>query len=188
MDTGRPSEFVEASRVEQFMALYSSHQRRLYLYTLALLPVSPDAEDVFQESNLVLWQKFDEYQAGTNFFAWACKIIRYKVLQYREKATRSVAVLDPDILDRLAGVAVAEMEQIDEFYSRTLNDCMARLSANDQELMQHRYTAGMAVQAIAAAMHRSPNAVSQSMGRIRRLLLDCINSALNDQSWSGGKL
>ena len=68
MDTQRPSDPVDASRVEQFMALYSSHQRRLYLYTLTLLPTSLDAEDVFQDANLVLWRKFDQYQAGTNFF------------------------------------------------------------------------------------------------------------------------
>ena len=64
---------------------------------------------------------------------------------------------------------------------------MARLSAADRELMHHRYAAGMTVQAIAAALHRSPNAVSQSMGRIRRLLLDCINNAVNDRNRSGGE-
>ena len=42
-----------------------------------------DAEDVLQEANLVLWRKFDQYQEGTNFFAWACQIIRYEVLKYQ---------------------------------------------------------------------------------------------------------
>jgi RNA polymerase sigma-70 factor, ECF subfamily len=186
MDAERPSEPVEASRVEQFMALYSSHQRRLYLYTLTLLPAAVDAEDVFQEANLVLWRKFDQYQAGTNFFAWACKIIRYMVLKHREKLPRAVTLLDPDVLDRLAEVAVAQVEHLDEFHRQALVDCMARLSDGDRELMQHRYVAAMTVQAIAAAMHRSPNAVSQSMGRIRRLLLDCINKAVNDRNRPGG--
>lgn len=88
------SHSVEARRVEQFMALYSSHQRRLYLYTTTLLPAASDADDIFQEANLVLWQKFDQYEDGTNFFAWACKIIRYKVLQHREKKARAVEILD----------------------------------------------------------------------------------------------
>ena len=181
------SQFVRAARVEQFMTLYSSHQKRLYLYALTLLPTSSEADDVIQDANLVLWQKFDEFEANTNFFAWACKIIRLKVLQYREKTRRHVAVLDPDILDGVANAAVEQVEHDEERYGQALHDCMARLSANDQELMRCRYTIGMAVQAIAAAVHRSPNAVSQSMGRIRRILLDCISSAIDDPRRSGVK-
>jgi RNA polymerase sigma-70 factor, ECF subfamily len=181
MDIGGQSEPVDAGMVEQFMALYSSHQRRLYLYALTLLPASVDAEDVFQEANLVLWRKFDHYRPDTNFFAWACSIIRYEVLKCREKASRAATLLDPDVLDRLAKVAVDQVEHLDEFHRRALVDCAARLSDGDRELMRQRYATGMAVQAMAAAMNRSPNAISKSLGRIRRLLLDCINNSVNDR-------
>ena len=96
---------AEVRRGEQFMALYSGHQRRLYLYTMTLLPASVDAEDVLQETNLVLWRKFDQYQPGTNFFAWACRITRYEVLKYRERRARAARLLDPDVFDQLAEVA-----------------------------------------------------------------------------------
>ena len=187
MDTRRQPDSVETQRVEQFMALYSSHQRRLYLYAITLLPDSVDAEDVLQEANLVLWRKFDQYRQGTNFFAWACQIIRYEVLKYREKHTRSASLLDPDVLDRLAEVAVAEVEHLDEFHRRALIDCMARLSPGDRELMRQRYAEAMAVWAMAAAMNRSPNAVSQALGRVRRLLVDCINSSVQDQDRQGDR-
>jgi RNA polymerase sigma-70 factor (ECF subfamily) len=182
----QPPESVDTRRVEQFMALYSGHQRRLYLYTLALIPAASDAEDVFQDANLVLWQKFGQYQEGTNFFAWACKIIRYKVLQHREKVTRAAAILDPDVLDRLADVAATQLEHRDDFDRQILVDCVAKLNAADQELMRQRYTLGMAVQAIAVAMKRSPNAISQTVGRVRRLLLACINKSINDAGRAGG--
>ena len=110
------------------MALYSSHQRRLYLYTVTLLCGSVDAEDVFQEANLVLWQKFHQYEEGTNFFAWACQIIRNKAMKHREKRARAAQLLDPDVLDRLADLAVEEVEHLDEFHRRMLMDCMGRLS------------------------------------------------------------
>lgn len=181
MDIKRRSEPVDAGQVEQFMALYSSHQRRLYLYTLTLLPASVDAEDLLQEATLVLWRKFSQYRPDTNFFAWACSIIRYEVLKYREKHARAAALLDPDVLDCLANAAVEQVEHLDEFHRRALGDCMARLSDGDRELMQQRYSAGLAVQAMAAAMNRSPNAVSKSLGRIRRLLLDCIAGTVHDQ-------
>ena len=85
MDEGAQTGSDEVRRGEEFMALYSGHQRRLYLYVMTLLPASVDAEDVLQETNLVLWRKFDQYLPGTNFFAWACQITRYEVLKYRER-------------------------------------------------------------------------------------------------------
>jgi RNA polymerase sigma-70 factor (ECF subfamily) len=186
MDDGRRSDAPEVLRGEQFMTLYSGHQRRLYLYTMTLLPASVDAEDVLQETNLVLWRKFDQYQPGTNFFAWACQITRYEVLKYRERRARAAKLLDPDVFDQLAEVAVSQVEHLDEFHRRALVDCMDRLSAADRSLMGQRYAEAMEVRAIAAAMNRSPNAVSKSLGRIRRLLLDCINSDANIQKQQGG--
>ena len=182
MDTDQRREPGEMGRGEQFLALYSSHQRRLYLYTMTLLPVSVDAEDVLQEANLVLWRKFDQYQPGTNFFAWACRIVRFEVLKYREKHARAARLLDPDVLDQLADMAVEQVEQFDEFHRRALVDCMDRLSPADRELMHQRYAEAMAVQAMAVAMNRSPNAVSKSLGRIRRLLLDCIDATINSDN------
>jgi RNA polymerase sigma-70 factor, ECF subfamily len=188
MDEGRGSETTEVQRGEQFMALYSGHQRRLYLYTMTLLPASVDAEDVLQEANLVLWRKFDQYELGTNFFAWACQIIRYEVLKYRERRARATLFLDPDVFDQLANVAVSQVEHLDEFHRRALVDCMERLSDGDRDLMQQRYSEAMQVQTIAAAMNRSPNAVSKSLGRIRRLLLDCINDDVNVRQRQGNTL
>jgi RNA polymerase sigma-70 factor, ECF subfamily len=176
MDEERRTDPSEVRRGEQFMTLYSGHQRRLYLYTMTLLPAAVDAEDVLQETNLVLWRKFDQYQPGTNFFAWACQITRFEVLKYREKRARAAMLLDPDVFDQLAEVAIKQVEHLDESHRRALVDCMDRLSAGDRDLMRKRYAEAMAVQAIAAAMNRSPNAVSKSLGRIRRLLLECINS------------
>lgn len=182
MDTGHKPQSVDAGRVEQFMALYSSHQRRLYLYAITLLPDAVDAEDILQEANLVLWRKFEQYRQGTNFFAWACRIIRYEVLKHREKRARTAGLLDPDVLDRLAEVAVAEVEHLDEQHRRSLIDCMSKLNQGDRELMRQRYAEAMAVKKMAEAMNRSPNAVSQSLGRIRRLLLDCIEQSVKEGS------
>jgi RNA polymerase sigma-70 factor (ECF subfamily) len=176
MDDGGRSDASEVRRGEQFMTLYSGHQRRLYLYTMTLLPASVDAEDVLQQTNLVLWRKFDEYRPGTNFFAWACQITRYEVLKYRERRARAAKLLDPDVFDQLADVAIDHVEHLDEFHRLALLDCMQRLSPADRDLMRRRYAEAAEVRAIAADMNRSPNAVSKSLGRIRRLLLDCINS------------
>jgi RNA polymerase sigma-70 factor (ECF subfamily) len=180
----------EASETERFMALYSSHHRQLYLYTVTLLCGSADSEDVLQEANLVLWQKFHQYQEGTNFFAWACCIIRYKAMEYcrnRRKGPRAARLLDPDVLDHWADLAAEQIDHFDESYHRTLIDCMGRLSPGDQDLMRQRYAEAMPVQAMAAALDRSPNAISQSLGRVRQLLFDCISSKLGGADHDGNE-
>lgn len=134
---------------------------------------------MLQDATLVLWRKFDEYRCGTNFFAWACKIIRFKVLKYRDKHTQAARLLDPNVFDHLAELAVEHVESLDEFYRQALEDCMLRLTTADHELIRHRYFEAMTVRAMAAAMNRSPSAVSKSLCRVRRLLLDCINSDEN---------
>jgi RNA polymerase sigma-70 factor (ECF subfamily) len=96
----------------------------------------------------------------------------------RRKGARAVRLLDPDVLDRWADLAAEQIDHFSESYYRTLTDCMDRLDPGDQELMRQRYTEVMPVQAMAAAMGRSPNAVSQSLGRVRQLLFDCIRSKL----------
>lgn len=183
------SESVDAGKIERFMVLYSSHQRRLYLYILTLLPASVDADDVIQEANLVLWRKFDQYEPGTNFFAWACQIVRYEVLKHRERRrTQAAMLLDPDVIDSLADAAQEQIDGVDDRHRQLLLDCMARLTNGDRELMRRRYTVGMTVQAIAAAAQRSPNAISKSLGRIRRLLLDCVTGVTNGEKPEGKKL
>jgi RNA polymerase sigma-70 factor, ECF subfamily len=163
-----------------FMALYSAHQRRLFHYVAGLLPNAADADEVFQEVNLVLWENFSQYREGTNFFAWACTIARHRVLQHREKHARAAKLLDPEVLDQLADLAPEAIQRFDRLQRQSMLDCIAELSPGDQELLQQRYAEAVAVQAIAAALNRSANAVSKSLGRIRRLLLACINAKLND--------
>ena len=99
---------------------------------------------------------------------------------------RAAKLLDPDVFDQLAEVAVSQVEHLDEFHRRALVDCMDRLSAADWESHGATICRGDGGPAIAAAMNRSPNAVSKSLGRIRRLLLDCINSDANIQKQQGG--
>ena len=170
-----------------FMALYSAHQRRLFHYVAGLLPNAADADEVFQEVNLVLWQEFGRYQDGTNFFAWACSIARHRVLQYRERHARAAKLLAPEVLDQLVALVPEEVEPFDLLQRQSMLDCIARLSPDDQAMLRWRYLDAVAVQAIAAAMNRSANAVSQSLGRIRRLLLRCINTKLGSVDQRGGR-
>ena len=70
----------------EFVRLYTASSRRIYTYILTLLPNRTDAEDVFQDVSVLLWEKFPEFTPGTQFSAWACRIAYFKALSFGRAA------------------------------------------------------------------------------------------------------
>ena len=56
-------------RSDDFAQLLAEHQTRLFGYIYAIIPNMTDAEDVYQDTVLTLWQRFNDYQVGTNLRA-----------------------------------------------------------------------------------------------------------------------
>ncbi len=72
--------------VEEFVRLLMANERRLLAYILTLLPHVADAQDVLQETSIVLWRKFGEYRPGSDFTAWAYRVAHNMVRNYRAKS------------------------------------------------------------------------------------------------------
>src|ERR1035437_1121331 len=58
-------------RTEDFMELYASCEHRLYTYIVMLIGDPVDARDILQDTALILWQKYDQFDRSKPFFAWA---------------------------------------------------------------------------------------------------------------------
>ena len=171
----------DPTRVGEFVELYTAHYPRLQFYLMALLPSASDAADVLQETSLVLWKKFDSFQSGTNFYAWACKIARLQALKYRDRQARSARVFDLNVLEKLAAdAATVESETLETLAA--LNECMEHLRQSDLLLIRKRYQPQVTVKRMAEEVGRSANSLSKSLGRIRRVLLDCVERRLVRQS------
>src|SRR5688572_23508061 len=46
---------------QQFLRLFLENERRIYAFIVSILPNLSDAEDVLQETSLILWQKFAQF-------------------------------------------------------------------------------------------------------------------------------
>ena len=68
-----------------FGRLFVRDEARIYGYIRSLVVHRADAEDLLQETASVLWQKFHEFQPGSNFLAWAMSIARFQVRHFRRK-------------------------------------------------------------------------------------------------------
>jgi len=164
----------------EFVQLLTSHQRRLYLYILTLLPDPNDAEDVLSDDSTLLWSKSDEFEPGTNFTAWAYRVAHFEVLAFRKRSAREPRYFSDDLLDTFA----TEQDDRDEQYEDRLSAmrvCMTKSKPADRELIARRYMPGVSVADIASESGRSSGSIYRSLERIRTALLECIRRRLAAQ-------
>ncbi len=161
----------------EFVQEFTRHQRRLYLYILAQVGRPTDAEEILQETNLVVWRKADRFTPGTSFFAWSSRIATFEVLKHRERRGREKLRFTPEFIDAIARDAAEASENWEE-RRRALSACLGKLRPRDRELVERRYAPGENGKSVAEDLGRPINAVYQSLGRIRRTLMECVNRQL----------
>jgi RNA polymerase sigma-70 factor (ECF subfamily) len=60
-----------------FVELYLRHQRSIYAFISRLVQNYDESEDLLQKTGLVLWRKFNQFEPGTDFLAWARQIAKF---------------------------------------------------------------------------------------------------------------
>lgn len=164
-------------RVEEFVRLLGQNQRRVYLYVMCLVPNRTDAEEIVQETNLVLWREFGTFRPGSNFAAWACKVAFNRVLAWRKKRQRDRLEFSPAFLEAVADEAATGADYLEE-RSAALSGCVAKLPEDQRDLLRRRYVEGHAIEAISSAVGRTVEAVYRALSRIRQVLHECVTRTL----------
>ena len=148
MDADRESLQTSAGDLDQatpnadFVALLATCQRPIFLYAMSLLGNVDDAEEVVQESGLVLWKKFQEFQPGTDFIRWACQIARYQSLKVRARRFRGPQVFSNEFLAMIATASEEKTQAELESRRQALSQCLQELKAADRELIARRTRKG----------------------------------------------
>jgi RNA polymerase sigma-70 factor, ECF subfamily len=163
----------DPKRYKDFADLIELSTSQVLSYLHALLLNWNDAEDVFQETCLVLWQKFDEFRPGTNFVAWALRIAQHKVMDFQKQQKRRTA-FTAGLRDTLMTEIADQSSEVEAAFLAALAGCMDRLTPGDHRMVKLSYVEGVPVRQIADAMGRSPESVHNSLHRIRSWLLACV--------------
>jgi RNA polymerase sigma-70 factor (ECF subfamily) len=166
---------------EEFVQLFSRSQRRIYLHVLGQVGNPDHADDILQETNVVIWSKFDRFELGTNFIAWSFQIANYEVLKYRDKRRSNKLVFSDDILESLATESEEQQDDLDLRRS-ALRECIKKLRPGDRELIETCYAPGSSGRDLAADLGRPSNSVYQSIGRIRKALFECVSRHLTTEA------
>ena len=172
-----PDHRDETESRKRLLALMTRHQRQIFSYIYTLVPDRHDAEDLLQETSLVICEKFDEFKDGTDFVAWACQIAWWRVRAARQKYARSKIIFDDRVLEAVAGTALTMAAEIDARHE-ALALCLQKLPPRDRELVLTRYERGHGVEEAARRTGRSMDAAYKALNRLRKLLLDCVTNEL----------
>lgn len=169
---------LEATQDEEFVRLFSAHRRRLFLYIGTMLPHWDDAEEVLQQTSIVLRQKFGHYDPSRSFFTWASAIAYRNVLNFRKLQRRRRFVFSEAVLEKLSDT---QMEHNDLLENRrlALRGCVAKLAERDRQIIQCYYgeskkTAGE----VAQELSRPINTIQSALARIRKSLRLCVDRAI----------
>jgi RNA polymerase sigma-70 factor (ECF subfamily) len=152
-------------------------QPQLHAYILALVFNRSAADDVLQNTNLVLCRKSAAYDATRSFRGWAFSIARLECLKYWKSKPHESFVLTEELLDALADRTL-ETITFPEDLGPVLRECLASLQPRQRQLLETRYHKDRSIREIADDLGRPESSISQTLYRLRRTLSDCIRSRL----------
>lgn len=173
-----PLNSPDSDAAERFAVLFQQHGRAIYGHIHSLVPYCADADDVFQETSITLWQKFNQYRPDTDFRAWANRIAYYNVLKLRERQVRSPKLFSSQFLDLISDEMIAMSDVLD---ARTdaLRRCRDKLDQYDRNLLDRFHREGTTANNLARQVGRNSRYVYRAIQRIHGILFDCIRQALS---------
>jgi RNA polymerase sigma-70 factor (ECF subfamily) len=169
----------ESNRAEMFLALHLQNHNRLAAFVHTLVPVWQDAEEIIQDTLMVLWRKFNEFEPSTSFFSWAARVAQYEVLNYRRKNRHRELYFNDDVLSALASTALEHLDDM-ELQRAALENCIKKLPDRDRELLSLRYREGGNIQIAADAMRRTTGHVQRLLRKVRGGLLRCVHARMSE--------
>lgn len=166
-----------------FLRLFVQAEPQLLRVIMAIVPNPADARDVLQETATALWAKRDAYDSGRPFAVWACGFALNQARMFLRSEARRRARLGLVAEDLLAARREALTPEFDA-RRKHLEECLQALPAGQCELVRGYYFEEHSVEALAARIGTTTEAVYKSLQRVRAALLACIERKLK---WDGAK-
>ena len=165
-----------------FVRLLTRHERQVYAYILSLVPNWADADEILQETNIRLWDQFDQFKPGTDFGAWARTVAHYQVLTFRKRVGRERLHFSQEFVDAVQTEydTSASASILDERRD-ALASCVEKLSPGQQEMLRQAYSHEHSIKDVAVQLKRPAGAVYRALSRIRRTLHDCVSESLRQR-------
>ena len=162
---------------ERFMRHWTRAQPVIAGYVSSMVPDVHEADDLLQETAVVLLRKFGDYDPRRPFVAWALGIAKLEILSARRRHARGFLTYHGDLMDAVAG---AYGEMAPELISRAgaLRRCLQKIEGRAREMLRLRYEESLKPREIAERLAVAAGNVRARLSRIRSSLASCVARAL----------
>lgn len=174
LDKGKHHTVSRDDRGRDFLSILTPCQSRIYSYILTSVPCFSDADDILQDTIHLMWEKFDDFEIGTDFLAWGKRIAYFLILRYyRKKKKENKFYYDKQLLLKL-GENFQQASNSMKDNLAFLKNCMKKLKVQDQKLLKLRYFENHKAKELAKRYGCSVQYIYRNISRIHQLLLACI--------------
>jgi RNA polymerase sigma-70 factor (ECF subfamily) len=174
-DSTRP--FGDQTAAQQrFLSLFLRSEREVFRYVAVLVPNVVDAEDIVQQTDLALWEKFDAYDPNQPFTPWACRFALNKARQWVDRRQRWQALLEGGLAEELARRR-EELRPELEARLKGLEGCLNKLPEEQRSLVEGYYYRRDPIEKLAVTSSRTVAATYKTLQRVRQALQNCIEVA-----------
>ena len=168
---------MDRERHDVFAELFVRNENRVYRYILTLVPNAADADELFQQTGLTIWKRWEEFDPARDFSRWACGIAHNLVRNFVRKHERRQVALSPELLDAIGALRL-EREELLEERREALGACLDKLPPDQRNLLEDFYLGDRNAGERAGRQGRTPNLLYKILRKIRRVLHDCITLSL----------
>ncbi len=177
---------MEATQV--FEILVRENADMLISFIRAAVRDDSLADDIFQETMMVAWQRLDDYDRERPFAPWLRGIARRIVLAQFRRSSRRFYTCHETVLGRLDDLTASlEQRPGDTWQEKlsALDDCVGGLPAHYREAVELRYEQELPAAQMAEQLSISLPGVKKRLQRARERLFDCIERKLRLPSAPG---
>jgi RNA polymerase sigma-70 factor (ECF subfamily) len=159
---------------------FLEHRDGLLGFILALTRNREAAEEIFQETGLVIVQEAGRGTRVDQFLPWAHEIARRRVAEHFRKNARRISIEHAGVDEAVslafeenaADAAVLQQSQ------KHLEDCLEGLSKDQKALLDRRYRDRSPLRDIARDADTTEGSVKVLLWRVRRQLARCIEGKI----------
>lgn len=162
---------------DQFIKTMWGNEKKIFAYIISLVPNQNDAEDIMQEAMSRMWQKFSEFEPGSDFVAWGKKIAWYCILEARKKKQRSKVHFRSDVLELLEDASQSVFGQMDA-RKAALEECVESLPSKEKKMVWLHYGEDIKGKDLSQRIGLSLHQTYRALVRIHAILLACVRRRL----------
>ena len=166
-------ELIEACRrgdYDAFRVLFETYKDRVYSIALRYSGEQGVALDIAQETFLKLLGSMQDFRGDASFESWLYRIVVNTCLDHQRRGRRLIPLIQ-ELLDVVVTPAEGALDKLLRAEkSRSVQQIVAKLPAEQRIVVVLRYTQGLSYEEIAAALRCSPGTVASRLNRAHKFL------------------